>query len=174
MKTKLKTLAIATILFAAILVQPVSASCVVLKIPKPVPIARMTPSIEGEKIVRTGKDLYVSYIYKAQKAYFPDLDPIIVQAVMQCESNYIPTIQSRVGAVGLMQVIPKYHARRMSKYGLTDIWDPYTNIVVGMDFLNESYQKYGSYYSALKAYNNSDKYVRHVLSVADQIRYGGG
>lgn len=174
MKTKLKVLVTSSILFAVMLIQPVSASYVVLTISKPVPIARMIASIEGERILPEGRDLYVSYIYKAQKAYFPDLDPIIVQAVMQCESNYIPMIHSRAGAVGLMQVIPKYHARRMDKYGLTNIWDPYTNIIVGMDFLNESYHKYGSYYSALKAYNNSDAYVRHVLSVAEQIRYGGG
>lgn len=118
--------------------------------------------VEAEPIV--GKELYVSYIYEIRDLYFPSLDPKIVQAVMNAESNYDPTALSKCGAVGLMQVIPKYHAWRMEKYGLFDIWDPYTNIIVGMDFLNESYLRYGSYYAALRAYGGTDKYARYILS----------
>lgn len=117
-----------------------------------------------------GKDLYVFYIYQICEQYYPELDPAIVQAVMETESQYIPTVESRCGAVGLMQVIPKWHAWRMEQYGLTDIWDPYTNIIVGMDFLNESYQRYGDYYKALLAYNNSSSYAKYVLELAKQFR----
>lgn len=129
---------------------------------------------ERQVKILTGKDLYVSYINKIHDQYFPNLDPIIVQAVMQSESNYIPTVESPCGAVGLMQVLPKYHAWRMGKYGLTDIWDPYTNIVVGMDFLNETYEKTGSYYQALRAYGGTDRYVNYVLWISEEIRQGGG
>lgn len=174
MKTKIKAMATSAILMVSFLIVPVSAETIVAFSPQPFCEVQTVRQIEGEKIIRlTGKDLYISYIQKAHDLYFPNLDVAIVQAVMKCESNYIPTVGSSAGAVGLMQVLPKYHAWRMSKYGLSDIWDPWTNIVVGMDFMNESYQKYGNYYGVLKAYNNSDAYVRHVLSVADQIRYGG-
>lgn len=121
----------------------------------------------------SGKELYVYYIYDVCERYFPDLDPVIVQAVMEVESDYQPQTYSYAGATGLMQVIPKYHSWRMYKYGLSDIWDPYTNIVVGADFLNESYTKYGSYQYALLAYNRSLTYAHHVLEVAYRIRNGG-
>lgn len=120
-----------------------------------------------------GKELYIYFIGDIQQTYFPGLDPFIVQAVLETESNYIPTVQSSCGAVGLMQVIPKWHAWRMDKYGLTDIWDPYTNILVGMDFLNESLERYGNYYQALLAYNNSSSYANYVLNRAEQLRQGG-
>lgn len=120
-----------------------------------------------------GKELYISYIEEIHAMYFPELDPVIVQAVMQSESNYVPTVESYCGAVGLMQVLPKYHAWRMSKYGLSDIWDPYTNIVVGMDFLNETYEKTGLYYQALRAYGGTDRYAKYILALSEEIRQGG-
>lgn len=125
---------------------------------------------EDAPVVLEGKELYVFYIHQICEEYYPELDPAIVQAVMETESHYIPTVESRCGAVGLMQVIPKWHAWRMEQYGLTDIWDPYTNIIVGIDFLNESYAKYGDYYQALIAYNNSSSYANYVLALADEIR----
>lgn len=126
-----------------------------------------------EPIELSGKELYISYISKICQQYFPELDPAVVQAVMETESNYVPTVESRCGAVGLMQVIPKWHAWRMDKYGLTDIWDPWTNILVGMDFIDESLHKYGNYYDALFEYNHSRTYANYVLWLADDIRQGG-
>lgn len=174
MKTKYNVVVTTAILALSLLVLPASAETIVAFAPQPFYEVQTVRQIEGEKIVRlTGKDLYISYIQKAHDLYFPNLDVAVVQAVMQCESNYTPTVMSYAGAVGLMQVLPKYHAWRMSKYGLSDIWDPWTNVVVGMDFMSESYQKYGNYYSVLRAYGGTDKYARYVLSIADQIRYGG-
>ena len=137
------------------------------------PFERELVEVPQDKVL-IGKDLYISYIYEIHRKYYPNLDPVLVQAVMQLESNYEPSTISHCGAVGLMQVIPKYHSWRMYKYGLTDIWDPYTNIVVGMDFLNESYMKYGSYYAALRAYGGTDRYAKYVLFLTEQIRQGGG
>lgn len=137
-------------------------------------LRKLDDAMVTERKILEGRDLYVFYIHDICDKYYPDLDPMIIQAVMQAESNYIPTTKSKYGAVGLMQVIPKYHAWRMTKYGLTDIWDPYTNILVGADFLNEMYHKYGSYYDALLAYNRSTAYVNNVLAIAKDIREGGG
>lgn len=117
-----------------------------------------------------GKDLYVFYIEQINEQYYPDVDPIIAQAVMQVESNYKPEVQSSVGAVGLMQVMPCYHSYRMAQYGLNNIWDPYTNIIVGMDFLNDLIHTYGTWDRALLGYNPSQAYVDHVLYVASEIR----
>lgn len=125
-----------------------------------------------ERTHPSDKERYIEYILDVCERYYPDLDPVIVQAVMETESQYIPTVQSCAGAVGLMQVIPKWHSWRMEKYGLDDIWDPYTNVVVGADFLNESLKRYGNYRGALYAYNNSTSYVNYVLALAEEIRQG--
>lgn len=119
-----------------------------------------------------GKDLYLSTVDYISETYYPELDTAIVQAVMETESNYDPNAGNPSGAIGLMQIIPKWHRHRAEKYGLHDLWDPYTNILVGMDLLNESYQKYGDYRQALYVYNHSWNYVDHVMCLADRIRGG--
>lgn len=120
-----------------------------------------------------GKDLYIFYISQITEQYYPAVDPYIALAVLELESNYIPDLTSRVGAVGLMQVLPKYHARRVEKYGLNDLWDPYTNIICGIDLLDELYSKKGDWSKALLGYNNSTTYVKRVLNKADILRGDG-
>lgn len=119
-----------------------------------------------------GKDLYLSMVDYISEKHYPELDKAIVQAVMETESNYDPNAGNPSGAIGLMQIIPKWHRHRAEKYGLHDLWDPYTNILVGMDLINESYQKYGDYQQALYVYNHSWGYVNHVMCLADRIRGG--
>lgn len=119
-----------------------------------------------------GKDLYLSMVDYISERHYPELDKAIVQAVMETESRYDPNAGNPSGAIGLMQIIPKWHQHRAEKYGLHDLWDPYTNILVGMDLLNESYQKYGDYRQALYVYNHSWGYVNHVICLADKIRGG--
>lgn len=119
-----------------------------------------------------GKDLYLDMMNYVSEKHYPTLDKAIVQAVMEIESNYDPNAENPSGAIGLMQIIPKWHQHRAEKYGLYDLWDPYTNILAGMDLINESYQKYGDYRQALYVYNHSWSYVDHVMCLADQIRGG--
>lgn len=116
--------------------------------------------------------LYKTYVDGVQGLLFPNLDRSIVKALIYTESNYQPDVYSSAGAVGLMQVIPKYHAWRMEKYNLIDIWDPYTNIVVGMDLLNEFYDKYnGDWYTILYHYSGgSSIYPNLVLERAKQYK----
>lgn len=122
----------------------------------------------------SGKDLYLSYISEIHKDFYPDVDPYIVMAVMETESRYDPDVISSAGAVGLMQLLPKYHAKRAYKYGLTDLMDPYTNIIAGMDLLNELYESYsGNWRKALLGYNNSTSYVNYVLAKSRDLRAGG-
>lgn len=119
-----------------------------------------------------GKDLYLNMVDYISEKHYPTLDKAIVQAVMEIESNYDPNAENPSGAIGLMQIIPKWHQHRAEKYGLHDLWDPYTNILVGMDLINESYYKYGDYRQALYVYNHSWSYVDHVMCLANQIRGG--
>lgn len=117
-----------------------------------------------------GKDLYIFYVAQITEQYYPSVDPYIALAVLEIESNYNPKTKSMVGAIGLMQVIPKYHAWRVEKHCLNDLWDPYTNIICGIDFLDELYSKHGSWSKALYGYNASKTYVNVVLKRADKLR----
>ncbi len=82
----------------------------------------------------------------------------LVLAVIEVESSYKADAVSPVGAKGLMQIIPEYHEDRMNRLNCTDLFDPYQNVTVGMDFLSELIEKYdGNFHKALTAYNYGQK-----------------
>lgn len=120
-----------------------------------------------------GEELYRFYISQICEQYYPDVDPYVALAVLETESNYKPNLTSSAGAVGLMQWIPKWHSWRMEKFHLNDMWDPYTNIIVGIDILNDAFQSTGSWRETLYGYNHSTSYVNWVLSKAESLRGDG-
>lgn len=65
---------------------------------------------------------------------------IVIAAIMAGESGGDPSARSGAGASGLMQVMPQYHAHRAAKYG-GDLSDPRVNILVGTEYLKESFDK---------------------------------
>jgi soluble lytic murein transglycosylase-like protein len=76
----------------------------------------------------------------------------LVHAVMQQESSCQPLARSRVGARGLMQIMPANAAR----LGVTrsDLWIPAKNILAGVRLLAVLLRHYrGDIISALVAYN---------------------
>jgi murein DD-endopeptidase MepM/ murein hydrolase activator NlpD len=75
----------------------------------------------------------------------------VLGAIMAIESGGNPKARSPQGAVGLMQIMPNYHAGRAAKYG-GDLWDPRVNVFTAADFLAELYRRYGSWEKAAAAY----------------------
>ncbi len=59
------------------------------------------------------------------------LDPNLVLALVEVESNFNPRAQSPKNAQGLMQLIPATAAR----FGVRDVWDPEQNLRGGMAYL---------------------------------------
>ena len=60
----------------------------------------------------------------------------LILAVMAIESNFHPYVQSKAGAQGLMQVMPKVHAKRYEEFGgKLAAFDPITNLRVGVSVL---------------------------------------
>lgn len=95
----------------------------------------------------------------------------LILAVMAIESNFHPYIQSKVGAQGLMQVMPKVHAQRYEEFGgKLAAFDPITNLRVGVSVLVDSIKlKGGNVDDGLRFYlggdltaNGGDSYVAKV------------
>lgn len=100
-----------------------------------------------------------SLIYREAKKN--NLDPELVAAVVQTESNFRPTARSAVGATGLMQLMP-----RTGKWmGARNLTNPVENVKAGtkyLKYLNERFD--GNETKVLAAYNAGEGNVR---------RYGG-
>jgi len=78
------------------------------------------------------------------------VDPALVRAVIETESNWNPKAYSRKGAGGLMQLIPTTAIR----YGAYDVFNPQQNIDAGVKHLKWLLERYnGNLDLALAAYN---------------------
>ncbi|HKV24385.1 MAG TPA: lytic transglycosylase domain-containing protein [Candidatus Acidoferrum sp.] len=78
------------------------------------------------------------------------VDPALVRAVIETESNWNPQAVSRKGAGGLMQLIPTTAHR----YGANDVFNPQQNIDAGVSHLKWLLERYnGNLDLALAAYN---------------------
>lgn len=84
-----------------------------------------------------------------------EIDPIIVFAMIEKESGFhADEIGDGGESYGMMQVKEKYHRDRMERLGVTDLLNPYENVMVGVDYLAELHDKYdGNMEMALMAYN---------------------
>lgn len=113
------------------------------------------------------KDEVIFYARIVQELY-PDVELSLILAIIQKESHYDPTVNGS-GAIGLMQIIPSCHTDRISRLGVTDIWDPYSNILIGTDLINELLKTYKDPGLALMCYNMGEgaalyKYNNHGYS----------
>jgi soluble lytic murein transglycosylase-like protein len=83
------------------------------------------------------------------------LDPLLIVAVMAVESGFNPAAQSNGGAIGLMQVIPRYHPDKFSAASGESVRDPSTNIRVGSQALKEYIVRGGTEAAGLQLYNGA-------------------
>ena len=90
-----------------------------------------------EKLVREAADRH-------------NVDPALIRAVIETESNWNPSAVSRKGAVGLMQLIPTTAQR----FGVNDLYSPQQNVDAGVMYLKTLLERYnGNLDLALAAYN---------------------
>ena len=94
---------------------------------------------------------FVATAYRAGREY--SIDPLLILAVMAIESRYNPVAESSMGAMGLMQVIPKYHPEKLHEHGGEQaLLDPEVNIQVGARILREYLRRHGETEAALQMY----------------------
>lgn len=93
-----------------------------------------------------------------EHALMADLDPRLVQAVMQVESGFNPRALSNKGAMGLMQLMPDT-ARQLR---VEDPWKPEENVRGGVTYLKQMLERFRDLELALAAYNAGPEAVeRH-------------
>jgi len=83
------------------------------------------------------------------------VDPLLVRALIQVESNYKPRAKSSKGAMGLMQLMPQ----TAREYNVQNPYDPKANIEAGIKKLKSLIDKWGVDL-ALAAYNAGEGAVQ--------------
>jgi hypothetical protein len=106
-------------------------------------------------------DPWGPWIQQASRRF--DVPERWVREVMRQESGGRQAATSRVGAMGLMQVMPGTYAELQRRHGLgSDPYHPWDNIMAGTAYLRQMYELYGSP-GFLAAYNAGPRRLEDYL-----------
>jgi hypothetical protein len=106
-------------------------------------------------------DPWGPYISQASRRF--DVPERWIREVMRQESGGRSSATSRVGAMGLMQVMPGTYAELSRRYALGgDPYHPWDNIMAGTAYIREMYELYGSP-AFLAAYNAGPRRLEDYL-----------
>ena len=126
--------------------------------PEPPQAAKETPKPAGPRVAQLRDSIYAELISAAAQTH--GVDPILVQALIQVESNYRPRARSNKGAMGLMQLMPA----TAREYNVRNAYDPKANIDAGVRKLKSLIDKYG-FELALAAYNAGEGAVERFKGI---------
>jgi soluble lytic murein transglycosylase len=101
------------------------------------------------------------------------VDPMLVVAVIRCESSFNNYAVSHVGAMGLMQVMPDTGSYLADKAGFklqrhTNLFDSELNVELGTAYLADLIGRFGSVERALVAYNAGPGLAKKILARRDK------
>lgn len=105
------------------------------------------------------------------------LTPELVLAVIEVESGFDAFAVSKVGAVGLMQILPSTGKALAARLGLPwrgprTLFDPAANVTLGIAYLAELRDRFGHWPTALAAYNWGPGAIGRRLSAGAPIPDG--
>lgn len=95
--------------------------------------------------IQSSNDTYIpqEYVtYCEEIGELKHISPEFLESFIEAESSGNPNANNGK-CKGLMQVYESVHRGRMAKLGVTNIYDPYSNILVGSDILVELFETYG-------------------------------
>jgi soluble lytic murein transglycosylase len=128
------------------------------------------------------EDRFDYLIEEASRRY--GIDFALIKAIIRAESGFDPRAVSRVGAMGLMQLMPQ----TADRYAVIDAFDPRENIDAGVkhftgllrDFKNDLKLSLAAYNAGRKAvlqfrsippYAETQRYVRKVLNFYQSYKH---
>lgn len=121
-------------------------------------------SITYEKAKELATDILV-------EASNESISPFLLIGIIYTESGFKIRARSKHGAIGLMQVIPRWHRELLQRQNL---YNPEVAITVGSKIFSEYIDKYkGNIRKALMAYNGntrSYRYSNRVLKIAYLVK----
>ena len=107
-----------------------------------------------------------------------ELDPALILAIISVESRFNPVAESAMGAKGLMQVIPRFHAEKIASVGGEHrVFELEPNITVGARILKEYMRHTGDLFDALQMYvgasseEDANEYSEKVARERDRLDY---
>ena len=135
--------------------------------------------------LRNRRSAYDAAIERYSTQY--GVDPVLVRAVIQVESDFNPNCVSNKGARGLMQLMPETAKR----FGVKSVHDPEQNIRGGVEYLSKLLSMFRSdlpqalaaynagegavsHYSGIPPYEETMTYVKRALTVYYGRPYGAG
>jgi hypothetical protein len=125
--------------------------------PRPLPAPRCGSAFVDQPL--PGGTPFARLIMRASRS--ANLHPWLVAAVVQTESGFEPGAVSRVGARGLMQLMPSVWVEE----GIRDPHDPAANLAAGCRHLRALLDRFGDLRLALAAYNSGAATVEHAGGV---------
>ena len=114
--------------------------------PVQAPLGDEAAQAAGEDGTLLERTPYGEIISRVSQAH--GVDPLLVRALIQVESNYKPRAKSHRGAMGLMQLMPS----TAREYKVRNPYDPKANIEAGIKHLKGLIERFGVEV-ALAAYN---------------------
>lgn len=159
----------------------VSKEPIVSFTPRPTKTPIKKPKITVEPTTApTQEDIINGYIKDICKEY--EIEPELIQSIVWHESRYNPKVKNGK-CLGLMQIHTLYHSDRAKKLGVKDFYDPYGNILLGVDYISELLNKYEDPKLVLMLYNmkhstafslykegKTSKYAKSVLARAERLK----
>jgi soluble lytic murein transglycosylase-like protein len=129
----------------------------------PLPEKDLTKAFEKSPSRSRGKEpeqRFHPIILKASNRF--QVDPALVKAIIMAESGYDPRAISKMGAKGLMQLMPA----TAEELGVEDIFNPRHNINAGVGYFKKLLNRFdGDIKLALAAYNAGTRKVRQYQGV---------
>ena len=125
---------------------------------RPVPVPSQwfsAPDLRPTRVYRAVNRSEFDTLIKEMSTRY-EVEPALVKAVIQAESNFVPYARSPKGALGLMQLMPET-ARR---HNVGRVFDPRENIQGGVKHLRLLLDRYnGNVRKTLAAYNAGEEAV---------------